>query len=73
MRCNAYPAKGCAKVTIVVPDHHCAGNAPVIRSQASRVDWLKQVVPTILKVDVNTKSQAIVDAVNLHFKQKIKL
>jgi hypothetical protein len=31
------------------------------------------VVPTILKVDVNTKSQAIVDAVNLHFQQKIQL
>jgi hypothetical protein len=31
------------------------------------------VVPTILKVDVNTKSQAIVDTVNLHFGHKINL
>jgi hypothetical protein len=60
-------------VTVLVPDHNCAGNAPIAQSQASRVDWLAQVVPTILKVDVNTKSQAIVDAVNLHFGQRINL
>jgi hypothetical protein len=73
VRCNAYPAKDCAKVTILVPNHTCAGTTPVARSQASQVDWLEQVVPTILKVDVNTKSQAIVDAVNLHFGHKIHL
>jgi hypothetical protein len=53
--------------TVLCPDHNCAGNAPVPRAQASRVDWLQQVVPTILKVDAKTTSKAIVDAVNLHF------
>jgi hypothetical protein len=47
VRCNAYPAKKNAKVTVLIPDHSCAGNAPVARPQASRVDWLEQVVPTV--------------------------
>jgi MuDR family transposase len=46
VRCNAYPAKGCAKLTVLVPNHTYAGSAPIARSQASRVDWLEQVVPT---------------------------
>jgi len=71
VRCNAYPAQGCAKVTILVPDHHCAGNAPLARAQASRLAWLEQVVPTVLKVDAKTTSQAIVDVVKLNFGQTI--
>jgi hypothetical protein len=38
VQCNAYPAKECAKVTVLVPDHHCAGNALVGQAQASRLD-----------------------------------
>jgi hypothetical protein len=67
VRCNAYPAQECAKVTILVPDHHCAGSAPTARAQASRLAWLEQVVPTVLKVDAKTTSQAIVDVVKLNF------
>ena len=73
VRCNVYPLKDYAKVTVLVADHNCAGNAPIARSQASRVDWLEQVVPTILKVDAKTTSKAIVDAVNLHFGHAIQV
>jgi hypothetical protein len=67
VRCNAYPAQKCAKVTVLVPDHHYAGSAPIARGQASRVAWLEQMVPTVLKVDAKTTSKAIVDAVKLNF------
>jgi hypothetical protein len=70
---NAYPNQDCAKVTVLVAYHNCASNALIAQSQASQVDWLEQVVPTILKVNVNTKSQDIVDAVNLHFGHAIKI
>lgn len=73
VRCNAYPLKDSAKVTVLYPDYNCAGNAPVPRAQASRLDWLQQVVPTILKVDAKTTSKAIVDAVNLRFGHTIKV
>jgi hypothetical protein len=73
IRCNNYPQKECAKITVLVPDHTCAGNAPIARSQASRVDWLEQIVPTIMTVDVNTKSRAIVDTINLHYQHRINI
>jgi hypothetical protein len=73
VRCNANLDRQSAKVSKLDPDHTCAGNAPVARSQASRVDWLLQVVPTVLKVDAKTTSKAIVDAVNLHFGHAIKV
>jgi hypothetical protein len=71
VRCNAYPAKECTKVTILLLDHYCAGSAPIAYAQASRLDWLQQVVPTILKVEAKTTSKAIVDAVQLHFQHTI--
>jgi hypothetical protein len=71
VRCNNYPKKECAKITVLVLDHTCAGHALVARSQANRVEWLEQMVPTIMTVDANTKSKAIVDAVNLHFRHRI--
>jgi sorbitol-specific phosphotransferase system component IIBC len=29
IRCNSYPQKEHAKITVLVPDHTCAGNTPV--------------------------------------------
>jgi hypothetical protein len=37
------------------------------------VDWLEQVVPTIMVVDVNMKSRAIVDTVNLHYQHRTNI
>jgi hypothetical protein len=71
VRCNTYPAKECTKVTILLLNHYCAGSAPIAHTQASRLDWLQQVVPTILKVEAKTTSKAIVDAVQLHFQHTI--
>jgi hypothetical protein len=50
------PHKDCAKVTVLVANHNCASHALVVQAQASRIDWLQQVVPTILTVDSKTTS-----------------
>ena len=69
IRCNL--KREHAKISILVQNHTCAGNAPVARAQASRMDWLVQKVPTLMTVDASTKSKAIVDAINLHCGHRI--
>jgi hypothetical protein len=72
VQCNAYLGKNCAKVTILVAYHNCAGNALAAWSQASWVDWLEQVVLTILKVNVKHQKSEIVDADTLDMLLKIQ-
>ena len=40
VRCNAYPLKDCAKVTVLFLNRGCTSNTPVPQAQASWVDWL---------------------------------
>jgi hypothetical protein len=58
-------------VTFLLLDHHCASSTPLVEAQVSRLDWPEQVVPTILKVEIKTTSQAIANVVKLHFEHTI--
>ena len=72
VRRNYYAAKAVARVTILQANHNCTGNPTVARSQASRLDWLQGALPLVLTVDPTTTTNAIIDAIQLHYSYTIE-
>jgi len=59
------------KITKIDALHTCLGLAAGESSSACNARWLMLKVPTIITVNSKTDPQSIIDAVRLHFHQKI--
>jgi hypothetical protein len=55
----------------MIPDHNCLGAALSTRGTANRQSWLQRVIPTIISVTKDTKPQAIIEAIQLRFQERI--
>ena len=51
--------------------HNCESSGVAKRGAASKADWLKEAVSSVLLVTASTKPQNIVNAIQLHYSEKI--